>query len=158
MIQHTETYEKKNSDTWKKRLFQSPYIFTVGKVTFDFNLGGCFSSLVLENQEFSFNNSLLKFLNSFPVYLTQIQCSLKFWIPFSNYDDGRFLRYGFIFAVDTAKRFNIKNHNNQNIKIIKILLSCFLKSMESIMHSVYFFEHAKWTIVNHDVKKHTQQW
>lgn len=119
----------------KKCLFQSPYNFTVGKVTFDFNLGACFSSLVWENWEFSFNNSLLKFLNSFPIYLTHIQCSLKFWIPFSNYDDGRFLRCGFIFVLDT-KRFNI---SNQNIKIIKIFLSSLLECMENIMNFCLFF-------------------
>lgn len=50
-----------------------------------------------------------------------------------------FGRYGFIFPMDTDKRFNIKNQNNQTIKIIKILQSSFLKSVENIMHFYLLF-------------------
>lgn len=65
-------------NAWFSLLTSSQWV----KWAFDFNQSACFSFLVLENQEFTFNKSVLKIINYFPICLTQIQCSLKFWILF----------------------------------------------------------------------------
>lgn len=57
-------------------------------------------------------------------------------LNFPYYDDGRFLRCRYTFAMDRAKRFNFKN---QNIKISKISISYFLKSVENIIHFCTLF-------------------
>lgn len=137
MILHINTYKKTNSDTQKNACFcdfESSYNFIVDKVTFDFNLGACFSPF---EKIKSCNNAVFKSWIIFQYIWPQfnglqwfeflfLRTPLWWWQIFEVH---------VYFCNEHSKRFNFKN---QNIEIIRISLSYFLKLWKTSCISVYF--------------------